>query len=331
MQLVLLFSVLVFLVNYFAAHDDCSQDPQYCENDEERERHHGPRCSNCVQINNYQSPCISGEMLVEEQIKGHISVSQLSVGDVIRGITGANRTPGWCKVEAVFPVPQSENQTTYDGFTKTHMVVDSTVHPYGKKGKVRKGLVFTLATECDAAVNAAGQAFSPISTAFCPHDLSWTDYLTLIAAVRSVTNRAGNFWFDLKSYHDNETAVIPHWLDQLPAICRELLRCARNRQCQEFENVVNVFVHQYVNKKYAEVVKRVFPNLGGDVDKEQAGTITEVVRPQRSSHIALFSALGSAIAVLLIVAVAVLVYRGRIVKKKALKMLEPKKTGDGLA
>ena len=266
-------------------------------------------------------------MQVEERIKGHIRVSQLSVGDVIRGIKGADRIPDWCKVDAVFPVPLSQNQTTYDGFTKSHMVVDNTVHPYGTKGRVRKGPVFTLATDCDAAVNSAGQAFTPISTAFCPHDLSWDDYLTLVAAVRSVTNRAGNFWFDLSAYHDNDTAVVPHWLDQLPAICSELLRCARKEQYQEFENVMNVFVHQHLNKKYAEVVERVFPNMGGDVDKEQTGTITEVVRPQRSSHVVLFSAVGGAMVVLLIIVVAIVVYRGRVMKKKALKKIEPKKTG----
>ncbi|KAJ7393420.1 hypothetical protein OS493_006393, partial [Desmophyllum pertusum] len=89
-------------------------------------------CTNCVQNNNNDNnKCVSGEMRVEEQFKGHISVSQLSEGDVIRGITGADRTPAWCKVVAVFPVPHSQNQTTYDGFTEGHMVVDrDTVHLY---------------------------------------------------------------------------------------------------------------------------------------------------------------------------------------------------------
>lgn len=48
--------------------------------------------------------------------------------------------------------------TTYDGFTEGHMVVDNDiVHQYGRKGKAKKSRLFTLATECDAAVNAAGQ------------------------------------------------------------------------------------------------------------------------------------------------------------------------------
>ena len=271
-------------------------------------------------------------MRVEERTKGHIKVSQLFEGDVIRGIKGPDRTPAWCKVEAVFLVPRSENQTTYDGFTNSHMVVDSTVHAYGMKGEVRTGPVYTLATDCDASVNVAGQAFTPISTAFCPHELSWSDYLTLIAAVRRATNRAGNFWYNLNVYHDNDTAKFPHWMDQLPVICQELLQCSQKGRCQEFENVVAEFVHDHLNEQYVEVVERVFPNMGGDVDKEQAGTMTEVVRPKGSSHIVLFSAVGGAIVLVLIIAFAsILVYRARLMKKKAEKELEPKKTGDVLA
>lgn len=318
MQRMLLFGVLILLLNYPAYPDHCDHGP--------------PRsCSDCY--NDKSSSCVSGEMRIEEQTKGHIKVSQLSEGDIIRGIKGADKTPAWCKVEAVFPVPHSQNQTTYDGFTKSHMVVDSkggSVHPYGKKGRVRNGPVFTLATECDAVVNSAGQAFSPISTAFCPHDLSWSEYLTLIAAVRSVTSRAGNFWFDLNAYHDNETAEVPRWLDQIPSICRELLRCARKDRCQKFEDVMNEFVHDHLNDQYLEVVERVFPNMGGDVEKEQAGTMTEVVRSQKSSDLVLFSAVGAAMVALLVVAVAILVYRRRIMKKTAVKKLEPKKTGDVL-
>ena len=77
------------------------------------------------------------------------------------------------------------------------------------------------------------------------------------------------------------------------------------------------FVHDHVNKEYVVVVERVFPNMGGDVNKQQAGTITELVRPRKSSHIVLYSVVGSAM-VLSIIAVAVLVYRARV-------KVEPKK------
>ena len=76
-------------------------------------------CVLCIQIN---VNCISGEMRVEEKMKGLVKVSQLSEGDVIRGIKGADQTPAWCKVEAVFAAPHSENQTTYDGFTADHKI-----------------------------------------------------------------------------------------------------------------------------------------------------------------------------------------------------------------
>ena len=82
------------------------------------------------------------------------------------------------------------------------------------------------------------------------------------------------------------------------------------------------FVHEHLNKEYVEIVERVFPNMGGDVSKNQAGTITEVVRLQESSQIVLFFAFGSAMVTLVIIAVALLLYRARM---KAKKELEPKK------
>ncbi|XP_078374078.1 uncharacterized protein LOC144657599 [Oculina patagonica] len=264
--------------------------------------------------------CVAGDMEVKERWKGVVHVSELSVGDVISGITGAERKPAWCKVVAVFPAVDGKNKITYDGFTADHMVIDHTVHPYGKKGEERIGPIYTLATDCDASVNAAGQAFSPISTAFCPHELSWSEYIILMSAIRGLTNRTGYFWFDTSAYHDNETAMVPHWFDQLHQICHHLLLCAREGLCQGFENVMKEFVHEHLNKKYAEVVEREFPNMGGDVNKEQAGTLTGVVRPQESSHVAVFSVVGSAMVVLLIAAVAVLLYRGRMMKKAEKKL-----------
>ena len=261
--------------------------------------------------------CVSGDMMLEERTKGLVRVSELSKGDYIHGITGGERKRAWCKVEAVFPAAGGEHKITYDGFTKEHMVVDHSVHPYGERGEVNKGPVYTLATDCDANVNSAGQAFSPISTAFCPHELSWSEYITLMSAVRRVANRTGYFWFDTSAYHDNDTAMVPHWFDQLHQICRELLLCSRLDECQGFENVMNEFVHDHVNSNYVEIVERQFPNMGGDVSKQQTGTITEVVRPQQeSSHIVLFSIFGSAIVALLIIVVAVIAYRVRLKKTK---------------
>lgn len=266
--------------------------------------------------------CLSGDMMLEEQTRGLVRVSELSKGDYIQGITGVERKRVWCKVEAVFPAAGGKNKKTYDGFTKEHMVVNMgeskpvRVHPYGEKGEVNTGPVYTLATDCDANVNSVGQAFSPISTAFCPHELSWSEYITLMSAIRRLINRTGYFWFDTSAYHDNETAMVPHWFQQLHQICHNLLLCSRLGECQGFENVVKEFVHDHVNSKYAEIVEREFPNMGGDVSKQQAGTISEVVRPQESSHIVLFSIFGSAMVALLIIAVAIIAYRVRMNKTK---------------
>ena len=266
--------------------------------------------------------CVSGEMEIEERTRGIVHVSELSEGDIIFGITGPDRSPAWCKVVAVFPAVGGENRTTHDGFTADHMVIDHTVHPHGKKGEVSLGSVYTLATDCDASVNGAGQVFSPISTAFCPHELSWSEYITLMSAIRRFANRTGYFWFDASVYHDNDTAMVPHWLDQLHQICHQLLLCSREDRCQSLENVMAEFVHGHLNKEYVEVVERVFPNMGGDVSKHQAGTITEVVRLQESSQKVLFSVFGSTMVTLLIIVVALLLYRARV---KAKKELEPKK------
>lgn len=274
-------------------------------------------CTNCCNNNG----CVSGEMQVEERTKGIVRVSELSKGDAIRGLTGAERTPDWCKVEAVYPRSNINNVTTYDGFTEDHMVIDAdTVRPYGKEGKAKETQIYTLytlATECDAVVNVDGQAFTPISTTFCPHELSWSEYLPLMAAIRRVTDRTGYFWYSSDAFYDNETAKVPFWMDMLHEMCTELLRCAREGRCKELENVMVEFVHAHLSRKYLAIVEHAFPNIGGDVEKSEAGTITEVVRSHGRSHTVLISAAGSAMAMVLIVTVgAVLVNHRRVSRKK---------------
>ena len=266
-----------------------------------------------VAVNN----CVSGGMQVEELTKGNIAVSQLSNGDIIRGIRGADRVHGWCRVEAVYPRKGNEMFITYDGFTADHMVIDAdAVHAYGKKGNATKSRLYTLATECDGAVNAAGQAFTPISTAFCPHELSWSEYLPLMAAIRRVTSRTGYFWYFSDAFFNNETARVPEWKNMLHDMCTELLRCAREGQCQKFEKIMEEFVHEHLNPKYRVIVDHMFPNIGGDVEKSETGTITELVRPQEKSNPLLFLVVGSAVAmVLIILAAAFLVRRARVTRK----------------
>ena len=271
-------------------------------------------CTNCCNNNRKEKKkgCVSGDMHVEEQSRGIIRVSQLSNGDFIRGISGADRKPGWCRVEAVYP-SSYDKVTTYEGFTANHMVVDDdSVHQFGEKGNATENIPFKLATECDAALNTAGQVFTPISTAFCPHDLAWSEYLTLMGAIRRVTDRTGFFWYFSDAFYDNDTAHIPQWMDMLHEMCLELLSCARDGKCQQFENVMAEFVREHVNKKYVYIVDVVFPNMGGDVSKEEAGTISETVRPKETRSILLISAVGSAIVgFLLVLLVAAILYRKR--------------------
>ena len=93
-----------------------------------------------------------------------------------------------------------------------------------------------------------------------------------------------------------------YWGRQLPAICRGFLRCALEDQCQEFETIVKRFVHEYLNKEYLEMVKRVFPNMSSDVNKEQSGTITEVARPEKKGE--LLGAVGGAMMAFVIIMAA---------------------------
>ncbi len=289
--------VLVIFTQTFA--DDC-RDCQKCCNDN----------------------CVSGDMKVEELTKGIVSVSELSAGDIIRGLRGLEKTRDWCRVDAVYLREGMQNSTTYNGFTDDHMVVDGdTVRPHGQEGEAVNTQLYTLATECDAAVNAAGQAFTPLSTTFCPHELTWSEYLVLIAAIRRVTSRTGYFWYLSDAFLDNNVAKVPKWADMLPNMCTEMLRCAREGECQRFEKIVEEFVHEHLNKKYVLIVERVFPNLGGDPRKD--GTVSQVVRQDDETNIILISTL-SVIAVMVIV-IAVLTYcLLRVVKKKSMKQSQEK-------
>lgn len=259
---------------------------------------------------------VSGEMQVEEKVKGLVSVAQLSEGDIIRGIKGIDKTPDWCRVEEI--VPLSQDQTTYDGFSENHMVVSGTVHPYGTEGKLRKGPVFTLVTECEAALNSAGQAFTPISSSLCPLELSWDEYLPLIAAVRQAMLLADNleFWYSLNVYHDNEAT---DWYDH--DVCSELLRCTREgqEQCQTFEEVMERFVREHLNRKHAKSVDQAFPDMS-DTD---ADDITESRRTGQRRRVLLLSAIGiSVVLITVFLVVGLLMYYRRMAEKDVEKQVE---------
>ena len=260
---------------------------------------------------------VSGLMRVEEKTKRLVRVSQLAVGDVIRGITGRDKKPAWCKVLAVFPVARGQTQTTYDGFTSGQMVVERTVHLYGANGTLRTESVFILATDCDAVVNSAGRTFTPLGKEFCPLQLSWREYLQLMGSIRRVIDLTGNFWFDVSLYHDNETAPVPHWVDRLPQVCQELLKCAQQNlsQCLKLQEVMKEFTKTYLNREYAEIVEQALTKVNGDSTQndEAEGTTTEAF-PQRSRRVFVMTVVAATMALVgLILLVAVLIdfYRAR--------------------
>lgn len=259
--------------------------------------------------------CVSGKIKVEEKTKGIVDVSKRSEGDVILGIIEAHRKPSWCKVVAIFPCEHGKNTITHHGLTADHMVVNHTVHPHGYKGVLRDGPFFALFTECDVLVNVTGKIFSPIDTALCTHELSWNEYVSLMAAVRRVAKRIGHFRLDMSAHHDNETAMLFHWFDQLHQIRRELLRCAREDRCQALENVMEKFMREHLNKENAKVIDRVFPNMGGDVNKTQAGATTEETRTHGSFRFVPLFGVGSAIGLLLLMAIAIILCGLRVMEK----------------
>ncbi|KAJ7393416.1 hypothetical protein OS493_006389 [Desmophyllum pertusum] len=133
-----------------------------------------------------------------------------------------------------------------------------------------------------------------------------------MAAIRRVANHTGYFWFDTAAYHNNETAMVPHWVRPAPSNMPSASAMFPRRSMPGFEDVMDEFVREHLNKEYAEVVERVFPTWA-----------------------AMWKSTSCAMVVLLIIAAAVLVYRVRLTKKKAEKELEPaekelepKKTGD---
>jgi len=252
---------------------------------------------------------ISGETRVEEKTRGDVRVSELSEGDVIFGVLGSQRKPAWCKLTAVFPAPVDTNKNTHDGLETDHMV---TAHS-NKEGDKRMGVVYTLATDCAVSVNSTWQAFSPISTAFCPRELTWRDYITLMSALRRVSNHTGYLLFgDTSGYHDNGTAKVPHWFYKLHELCRQLLLCARDGQCKSFKSLMETFAHE----GYVEMAERVFLNMSSDVEKQEGRTITEMVVHHGGNRSLPFIAVGCAMGALLVMAVVIVMCGARIMEKE---------------
>lgn len=262
------------------------------------------------------SSSISGEIRKEEQTKRVVCVSELSEGDVIFGIMGSQRKPAWCKVVAFFPAAADTNKITLDNFKTDHMVIVQPVHPF-MKGNKRMGEVYTLVTDYNTSVNSARGAFSPTSASFCRLELSWKDYITMLSAVRRVFNHTGYFWFDTSGYSDKRTATVPHWFYKLHERHYHLLLCARDGpEYKSFEVLMETFAPEHRDKGYEEIVGLFFTNRSGDVEKQEGGTITALVGQHVENHTVPFIAVGSAIGVLLVIAVIIVLCGLRMMEKE---------------
>lgn len=80
--------------------------------------------------------------------------------------------------------------------------------PAQRKGLTVSTSLYALATECNAAANVAGQAFTPLSTIFCPHELTRSEYFVLIAAIYRLTSRTGYLWYLRDAFHDSDAAFM---------------------------------------------------------------------------------------------------------------------------
>ena len=107
-----------------------------------------------------------------------------------------------------------------------------------------------------------------------------------------------------------------------------MMKCAREGECQSFEEIVEEFVHEHLNKKCVLIVERVFPNLGGDANKD--GTVSQVVRQDDKTNFILISTLS--VSTVMLIVITVLTYcLLRIAKKRSMKQSEEKPTMDHLS
>jgi len=296
--------------------------------------------------------CISGEMLMREQSRGQIRVADLIPGDVIQGIDGAQANSRWCSVEGVYLANYGLEQTTYDGVTAMHMTVQETqalwdektegtsddaappqaalvVRPQGTVGTEHVGQVYTLVTDCDAVQNDKGQVITPISTLFCPIDsMSWSDYRTLFGAIRRVTRKTGPFWYNVESFHNNETAASKEYHRMLPRLCETLLECAGDGVCQRFEHTITEFVETYVDPELtAASVMPQFPHLGETADGNHTvpGSVSATVRDSDGDDFA--TPVLAATAAVFVVASFVLILLLVKSRKQMQRLLEQLATG----
>ena len=212
-----------------------------------------------VKISISFSSCISADTLIQTRERGIIKAGMVQKGEMIggRNETGSDV---WCTV-----ISQAWHGTGYvsGNFTPDHFMVE-----IGKDGKKRimtngnthprrLASLVNIATDCDMAQTADGQLFTPFSTSFCP-DLSWTNYLDVLWAIRTLTRKEElSFLWDPNVWHDNASHA---FFPAIRRLCSSIVTCIHNKECAPFQNTVDQILDSNLEPTKKELVTSSWPS-----------------------------------------------------------------------
>ena len=137
----------------------------------------------------------------------NVPIRDLAPGDRIRGRGNLEETT--CTVEAVGSFGSGP---VYGNYTNDHFVLDrgsNNVKAHGQCGPWTHKEKFGLLTDCPLGLDESETGFAPIDGDFCGaarSELSWTDYLALLASILRVVRASGGYLFAGGSYVDVATA-----------------------------------------------------------------------------------------------------------------------------
>lgn len=220
--------------------------------------------------------------LVSEDTKDMFSIKTLKslrVGDMIEGLDSEKKKT-LCTIEAV---GKFGHGTLYGNYTEDHFILDpksGDVIMHGASGKVTIEDKYDMITSCPLGMDESGTAFTPIDGDFCgiyQKYLSWPTYLALHAAILRVVRVSGPYWFQGESYKDDQAMK-----KFTPLICKSILNCVENPQgnCQELEDVSELFVEEFLSSEAKQRTRKAFPNMG---KPGQVGSVSFTVSGNETS------------------------------------------------
>lgn len=195
-----------------------------------------------------------------------MSVADLKAGDLILGYNGSPTSEEFhCQVLAHYAI--NGTSITYDGLTATHIKFKEhdgkpNVDEQGIVGTKRKEDVFSFQTTCqlvkrvpdEIGVTAPQEksvplaAFSSISTAFCPANISWDDFTSITDSIKTIVEETGPFWFNPEHYDGD-------WHSALSGICEEAIKCRKKSPtpCPDLEKKMCNF-SKFLKDEYREKI-----------------------------------------------------------------------------